>query len=770
MRQPALPPTPSGGPLLALPSGLDLPARYALGERLLRESTRELARLRVTRGAGRRTAARVKRALAVLALAASLLGIPLAGTAAATPQFVSPIHNFGLGAVAGSSTPALGDLDGDGDLDALVGESGGTLVFFRNTGTASAPAFAAGVTNPFGLTAGGYYLNRSAPALADLDGDGDLDVLVGVSGGNLVFFRNTGTASAPAFATGLTNPFGLAGVGSRSAPALADLDGDGDLDVLVGEYYGNFVFFRNTGTNSAPAFAAPVTNPFGLAAVGYFGRPALADLDGDGDLDALVGEAGGTLIVFQNTGTKSVPAFAAPVTNPFGLAAVGPGSAPALADLDGDGDLDALVGDLGGTLTFFANAGSAIAPAFVAPAPNPFGLAGVGSASIPALGDLDGDGDLDALVGEAGGNLIFFQNTGTAGAPAFATGLTNPFGLAGVGGRSAPALADLDGDGDLDALVGEHYGTLVFFRNTGTAGAPAFAAPVTNPFGLAAVGLNSTPTLADLDGDGDLDALVGQYDGSFLFFRNTGTKSVPAFAAPVTNPFGLAAVVYNSTAALADLDGDGDLDALVGEVYGNLIFHANTGTASAPAFAAGVANPFGLADVGGRSAPALADLDGDGDLDALVGEIAGRAFFFENAPAPPPTTTTTTPVTTTTTTTTLTADPCALPGLAEVRCRLQRAAARQFCGGAPLGRGLTRTGRRGLSAAIHLVDQANATQKVGKRRRLLGRASQRLAAIVKRARTQARTHAITQGCADEIATALQEVRTLLARCRQTGCR
>ncbi len=396
------------------------------------------------------------------------------------------------------------------------------------------------------------------------------------------------------------------------------------------------------GTRPAEAAAPsligpPAFNPFDLVNVGSTSRRALGDVDGDGDLDALVGGFDGATIFFENTGTASAPAFAAPQTNPFGLAGVSSRSSPALADLDGDGDLDALVGRGSGETFFFENTGAASAPAFSAPPTSPFGLANVASHATPELADVDGDGDLDALVGEFLGRTIFFENTGTATAPAFAAPQTNPFGLADVGAFSSPALADLDGDGDLDALVGEWYGNLILFENTGTAAAPAFAAPQTNPFGLADVGSFSNPALADLDGDGDLDAFVGEYDGATIFFENTGTATAPAFAAPQTNPFGLADVSAllrgRSSPALADVDCDGDLDALVGRSDGATIFFVNTGTATAPAFAAPQTNPFGLLDVsGGSSSPALADLDGDGDLDALIGDVFGENFFFENAP------------------------------------------------------------------------------------------------------------------------------------------
>jgi len=103
--------------------------------------------------------------------------------------------------------------------------------------------------------------------------------------------------------------------------------------------------------------------------------------------------------------------------------------------------------------------------------------------------------------------------------PTFSGPAANPFGLTDVGSLSDPTFADIDGDGDLDAFVGDLYGATVFFRSTGSASAPALTAEGSN-FGLTDVGSHANPTFADLDGDGDLDAFVGARDGSVRYFVN----------------------------------------------------------------------------------------------------------------------------------------------------------------------------------------------------------------------------------------------------------
>jgi hypothetical protein len=275
------------------------------------------------------------------------------------------------------------------------------------------------------------------------------------------------SAHAQNFAAPIQNAFGITPtLAEFGGLTMADMDGDGDLDIIQGQYYGVIDYFENTGTSTNPAFGTPLSNPFGLVNSMYVSLPTAADMDNDGDVDLLVGEVNGSLTYFENTGTPTAPSFAAPVQSPFGLTATYLIAAPTCADIDNDGDMDVLVGEYYGNLQFFENTGTASTPSFAAPVQNPFGLTSAYMLAFPAFGDLDLDGDLDLLVGEYYGNNLYFENTGTESNPTFANPVSNPFGLVAVYQISCPTMGDLDNDGDLDILVNEYYENIVYFKNT----------------------------------------------------------------------------------------------------------------------------------------------------------------------------------------------------------------------------------------------------------------------------------------------------------------
>jgi PKD repeat protein len=194
-----------------------------------------------------------------------------------------------------------------------------------------------------------------------------------------------------------------------------------------------------------------------LPDVGYDAVPAFADLDGDGDRDALVGERGGRLLGYKNTGGNGAPRWTRQASWDVPVD-VGSGAAPALADLDGDGDADLLVGNTSGDVRGFEHtAGNwAERPSW--------GLGNVGTYAHPTLGDVDGDGKIDVLVGTGRGAVMAFAGTGNpAGLFVRRAELDGPR----VGQRVAPALGDLDADNRPDLIVADVNAIMTAFKNGG---------------------------------------------------------------------------------------------------------------------------------------------------------------------------------------------------------------------------------------------------------------------------------------------------------------
>jgi hypothetical protein len=300
-----------------------------------------------------------------------------AGGAASTPERLAfdlaertgVANPFGAIRTTPHADPAFGDMDGDGDLDLLIWLDDGTSRYYRNDGTNVPTRFVAqpsGPTNPFSSLPN---LRSGSPTLGDVDGDGDLDLVVGTWDAAvprpLYYFRNDGTANAASYVavTGSANPFnGVVEPARQFAKvALGDLDADGDLDLVAVLNSSNFTYYRNDGTPAAPSYVLQTGAASPLSGISFSGAPhdpALGDVDGDGLIDLLVGANYNTKLQYlRNTGTANAPAFTLQTgaADPFAagvtISALAPH--PALADLDGDGALDAIVGDVAGDLHLF---------------------------------------------------------------------------------------------------------------------------------------------------------------------------------------------------------------------------------------------------------------------------------------------------------------------------------------------------------------------------------------------------------------------------------
>ncbi len=585
---------------------------------------------------------RFMKAAAIILLLGGLLFVsPAKDSLAANPTFVAmpeaipETHSW-------YQRTSFVDIDGDGDFDAFVGKANGTLTYFENIGTATIPSFANRGTSKFNLQDVGSY---SAPAFVDIDGDGDLDALVGRGDGELFFFRRGADVSGSAwFASVGVNNFNLDNVGTRSAPAFVDIDGDGDLDAFVGEQDGTINFFQRGADFSGAANFAMLTgpsNPLNGFDVGAESTPVFIDINDDGDFDAFVGDSNGIVNYFENIGDASSPNFnlVTGTANPLDGIDIGIYSAPTFVDIDGDGDEDVFIAGNSGENVLYLNDGNAKNPSFNSSIPNSlFAGFDVGTNSAPAFANIDGDGDMDAFIGSNNGWLDYFRNDGTATSAAFTAINTSSFNLYDVGAYSKPAFVDIDGDGDLDVFVGKQDGSINYFQYTSDAcGFMIFSGRGIDAFNLDGVGGFASPAFVDIDDDGDMDAFVGGLTGGAVYYENVGLATSPDFTLMATHGFGLDFIGNNTSPAFADLDEDGDMDAFLGSASGTITYYENIGSASSAAFSlmTGTANPLNSVDMSdfgvySNSTIAFADLDNDGDLDAYVGNRDGLIREYMN--------------------------------------------------------------------------------------------------------------------------------------------
>ena len=508
---------------------------------------------------------------------------------------------------------SLGDLDGDGDgdVDAFLvnGEQPNTVLLNQGGGTFIDSGQA--LTNAFSF----------AVALGDLDGDGDLDAYVGnqVNQPDTVWLNDGGG--------NFTDSGQALGASSPSAVQLGDWDGDGDLDAVVVTGVDTDVWlndgsgrFTDSG-QSLGSFSVDV---------------AAGDVDGDGDLDFFLVRGSSPSLVLINDGSATF------VDSGQSLAGSGQSRGVSLGDLDGDGDLDAfVVGDndvVGGPDEVWLNDGSGVFS-------NSGQALGNSAGEHVSLGDLDGDGDLDAFVANRANypNSVWLND---------ASGVFTDTGQAlGSAYSRDVALGDLEGDGDLDAFVpnagqasrvwlnrdsadlaitktagrvavvegGQVTYTIVVSNAgpqdvVGAAVSDTFPAPLENLELTAIVPtLGATSTLGTGPFVGALSDTVDLPVGSSITYTVTATVAPMGSAHQAVEAIVTNAATVTPPANIEDFELSNnmahDSDVVVPAAPGGLGMFDDSGQALGTAATRGVA---------------LGDLDGDGDLDAFVTNSEGE--------------------------------------------------------------------------------------------------------------------------------------------------
>jgi len=479
---------------------------------------------------------------------------------------------------------------------------------------------------PMVTTTGNYYPNFKSSALADpvaladpekikvgegrirahqwkfvdYDGDGDLDLAVGIGfwgdygwdnawdengrwengplRGYVYFFENTGTPASPVYGEPVqlhTQDGAPVDVFGMPSPSFEDFDGDGDFDLLCGEFIDGFTYFENVGTRTAPSYApgrklmiggVPLTMELCMI------TPVAVDFNGDKVLDLVVGDEDGRVAFIEGTGAlmDGVPQFLPPryFRQQADRLKFGALSAPVSVDWDSDGLEDLIVGDTAGHIGFFKNLGGDpvrwAAPVYLAAGDKllleqagPNGsIQGPAEAkwgyTNPSVGDWDGDGLLDIVTNGIWGKILLYRNVGTATAPRLAA--AEPITVAWPGKtpkpdwvwwqpeagtlvtqwRTTPKLIDWNHDGLLDLVMLDQEGYLSFFERRKTA-------------------------------TGQLELLPPQ-----RVFRGEGISAYDGGGLPKNNVSGLLRLNQNAaggsgrrTFTFHDWDGDGELDLLV---------------------------------------------------------------------------------------------------------------------------------------------------------------------------------------------------------------
>lgn len=497
-----------------------------------------------------------------------------------------------------TDVPEIIDVDFDGDLDLLSFDGGGSYVtYYKNLQVEEGLSknemkFIVG-DRCFGKfkesgTSGNLFLSNDPSSCAskfkdddpllkgggahagstimgfDNDGDEDLELVLGdLNGSNLVYVHNAGTNTAN-YMDEVSYSFpeydASADMDIFLAAYNVDVNGDGLADVLASpnstksaQNHNNIWYYQNTG-DPENRFVYQQNNFLSEETIdlGYFSEPVFMDEDADGLMDILVASGGYYegqakinmfLSLYRNTGTKKNPEFT-------------------LVDSDYIG--------------FSEYNTSSNNPSL-------------------AVGDLDGDGDMDLLIGDQEGSLYYYSNTAGADQPMqFGNPRVNYMDI-NIDKRGRPAIEDINGDGLADIIIGErnlngntqdpdnpYFGSVAYYQNIGSIGSPMFnpnlAVAPNNPalgqmrtqvYTSNAEANSSAPAFIRVEGE--LQVLLGSESGRIKRYAVDGQNPGSKFLL-IDSIVGGIDEGSHTTLDSYDIDDDGYLEIIVGNLRGGLSF------------------------------------------------------------------------------------------------------------------------------------------------------------------------------------------------------
>jgi hypothetical protein len=529
------------------------------------------------------------------------------------------------------------DMDNDGDLDLLIGGDH-YIRYYRNDGTRTSPSWTLVNGNLLNMPRDHTY-HMLDPAAADMDNDGDQDLVISSWPGAVYYYRNDGNLTF----TQITSSF-VPNMGGHASVKVRDMDNDSDYDIMLATDSGKIYFFRNIGTRTNPSFAAPVD--LGITGVYNYDRHiSLCDIDGDQDYDLFFSEAHvkyeGTesrFCFYRNIGTPENYNFVL-VTDQY-LPEVSYRCMPfhTFFDPDADGDQDALLFTYqsggNGCYGLLKNIGTSSEPHWDLTHDyfNTFTfkyLHGIG-----ALGDIDDDGDLDMV--QVGSHIAFglYENIGSPCSPNWY--LNDQFIPHSMTWLNSPVLYDIDNDGDLDFFAVDWSksfpGVIIFWRNIGSKTNPHYVLESSGWKGIASGAIDPSLCIGDINGDGLGDLLMGSYPSSgVLLYLNIGTPSNPVFSSPITLVNVVPAGSNHVAPFLIDIDRDDDLDLFVGvdnhPWEGRINFFRNTGNRYSYNYVLEDSQWMGLTLY---SYPIVrgGDIDGDGFSNIFISDLNGGMIQY----------------------------------------------------------------------------------------------------------------------------------------------